>query len=155
MTKGKDKVLQYLDEAHAHERALVSVLTSQIAMTPRGSYRSALETHLRETRDHAERVGPPRQARGGGSGPPAPGGGRPPTGGGPAPDAVGVIPRLAKVRLERVAVGAARRHGDLLGEDADERALGGVRLVEVLQDLLLTVHGCSLATACAARIGGG
>jgi ferritin-like metal-binding protein YciE len=69
MTKGKDKVLQYLDEAHAHERALVSVLTSQIAMTPRGSYRSALETHLRETRDHAERVGRRRKALGGGSGP--------------------------------------------------------------------------------------
>ena len=34
MTNGKDKVLQYLDEAHAHERALVSVLSSQIAMTP-------------------------------------------------------------------------------------------------------------------------
>jgi ferritin-like metal-binding protein YciE len=66
---GKQKVLQYLDEAHAHERALVSVLTSQIAMTPRGSYRSALETHLRETRDHAERVGRRRKELGGGTGP--------------------------------------------------------------------------------------
>jgi ferritin-like metal-binding protein YciE len=47
----------------------VSVLTSQIAMTPRGSYRSALETHLRETRDHIERVGRRRKALGGGSGP--------------------------------------------------------------------------------------
>jgi ferritin-like metal-binding protein YciE len=69
MTNGKDKVLQYLDEAHAHERALVSVLTSQIAMTPRGSYRTALETHLRETRDHADRVGRRRKALGGGTGP--------------------------------------------------------------------------------------
>ena len=69
MTNGTDKVLQYLDEAHAHERALVSVLTSQIAMTPRGSYRTALETHLRETRDHAERVGRRRKALGGGTGP--------------------------------------------------------------------------------------
>ena len=66
---GKQKVLQYLDEAHAHERALVSVLTSQIAMTPRGSYRTALETHLRETREHADRVGSRRKALGGGSGP--------------------------------------------------------------------------------------
>src|SRR5215211_8959904 len=65
----KQKVLQYLDEAHAHERTLMSVLTSQIAMTPRGSYRTALETHLRETRDHAERVGRRRKALGGGSGP--------------------------------------------------------------------------------------
>jgi ferritin-like metal-binding protein YciE len=35
---------------------LVRVLQSQIAMTPRGSYRTALETHLGETRDHAQRV---------------------------------------------------------------------------------------------------
>jgi len=34
----------------------VRVLQSQIAMTPRGSYRSGLETHLEETRDHARRV---------------------------------------------------------------------------------------------------
>ena len=69
MTASQTKVVQYLDEAHAHERALVSVLMSQIAMTPRGSYRSALETHLRETRDHADRVGRRRKALGGGSGP--------------------------------------------------------------------------------------
>ena len=69
MNASKTKVLQYLDEAHAHERALVSVLVSQIAMTPRGSYRSALETHLGETRSHAERVGRRRKALGGGTGP--------------------------------------------------------------------------------------
>ena len=33
MNASQKKVVQYLDEAHAHERALVSVLTSQIAMT--------------------------------------------------------------------------------------------------------------------------
>ena len=55
--KQQQKIVQYLNEAHATEHALVRVLQSQIAMTPRGSYRSALETHLRETRDHAERVG--------------------------------------------------------------------------------------------------
>ena len=32
------------------------MLQSQIAMTPRGSYRSGLETHLRETREHRVRV---------------------------------------------------------------------------------------------------
>jgi ferritin-like metal-binding protein YciE len=69
MNASKKKVVQYLDEAHAHERALVSVLVSQIAMTPRGSYRSALETHLRETRNHADRVGRRRKALGGGTGP--------------------------------------------------------------------------------------
>jgi ferritin-like metal-binding protein YciE len=69
MDNGKQKVLQYLDEAYATERTLISVLSEQIAMTPRGSYRSALETHLRETRDHANRVSRRRQALGGGSSP--------------------------------------------------------------------------------------
>ena len=41
--------MQYLNEAHATETALTRVLQSQIAMTPRGSYRSALESHLAET----------------------------------------------------------------------------------------------------------
>jgi ferritin-like metal-binding protein YciE len=54
--KQQQKVVQYLNEAHASELALVRVLQSQIAMTPRGSYRSGLETHLNETRDHARRV---------------------------------------------------------------------------------------------------
>jgi ferritin-like metal-binding protein YciE len=57
MNNAQKKVVQYLDEAHATEQALVRVLQSQIAMTPRGSYRSGLETHLRETREHAARVG--------------------------------------------------------------------------------------------------
>jgi ferritin-like metal-binding protein YciE len=56
MSRSEQKVVQYLNEAHASEMALVRVLQSQIAMTPRGSYRSGLETHLGETRDHAERV---------------------------------------------------------------------------------------------------
>jgi ferritin-like metal-binding protein YciE len=57
MSTSEQKVLQYLDEAHATELALVRVLQSQIAMTPRGSYRDGLERHLDETRDHAARVG--------------------------------------------------------------------------------------------------
>ena len=57
MNAAQQKVVQYLNEAHANERALVRVLQSQIAMTPRGSYRSGLETHLDETRDHAATVG--------------------------------------------------------------------------------------------------
>jgi ferritin-like metal-binding protein YciE len=69
MNASQTKIVQYLDEAHAHERALVSVLMSQIAMTPRGSYRSALETHLGETRNHADRIGRRRKALGGGTGP--------------------------------------------------------------------------------------
>jgi ferritin-like metal-binding protein YciE len=50
------KIVQYLDEAHATEVGLVRVLQSQIAMAPRGSYRTALARHLTETRDHARRV---------------------------------------------------------------------------------------------------
>ena len=50
------KIVQYLNEAHATEMGLVRVLQSQIAMTPRGDYRRALEQHLRETRSHADRV---------------------------------------------------------------------------------------------------
>jgi ferritin-like metal-binding protein YciE len=56
MDASTQKVVQYLGEAHASEQALVRVLQSQIAMTPRSSYRSALETHLEETRDHAARL---------------------------------------------------------------------------------------------------
>jgi ferritin-like metal-binding protein YciE len=57
MNPAQQKVVQYLNEAQASEQALVRLLQSQIAMTPRGSYRSGLETHLNETRDHAARVG--------------------------------------------------------------------------------------------------
>src|SRR4051794_14973189 len=56
MSQSEQKIVQYLNEAHATEVALVRVLQSQIAMTPRGSLRTGLEAHLRETRDHAERV---------------------------------------------------------------------------------------------------
>ena len=56
MSQSKQKVVQYLNEAHATEVSLTRVLQSQIAMTPRGSYRKALEQHLEETRDHAQRV---------------------------------------------------------------------------------------------------
>ncbi len=57
MSTSDQKVMQYLNEAHAMEHALVRVLQSQVAMAPRGSYRDGLERHLDETRDHAERVG--------------------------------------------------------------------------------------------------
>jgi len=53
---GTQKILQYLEEAHASEVGLVRVLQSQIAMTPGGSYRTGIEKHLRETRDHADRL---------------------------------------------------------------------------------------------------
>jgi ferritin-like metal-binding protein YciE len=55
-TSEKTKVVQYLNEAHAMEVSLVRVLQEQIAMAPRGRYRSALESHVRQTRRHAERL---------------------------------------------------------------------------------------------------
>jgi ferritin-like metal-binding protein YciE len=56
MDSGQQKIVQYLNEAHATEQALTRVLQSQIAMAPSGSFRTGLETHLKETRDHAKRV---------------------------------------------------------------------------------------------------
>jgi ferritin-like metal-binding protein YciE len=52
----EQKIVQYLDEAHATELSLTRVLQSQIGMTPEGGVRAALEQHLGETRSHAERV---------------------------------------------------------------------------------------------------
>jgi ferritin-like metal-binding protein YciE len=56
MSTSREKILQYLNEAHASELGLVRVLQSQIAMTPRSTYRNGLEKHLDETRSHAERL---------------------------------------------------------------------------------------------------
>jgi ferritin-like metal-binding protein YciE len=56
MSQSERKIVQYLGEAHAMEAGLVRELQAQIAMAPRGGYRSALQTHLRETREHARRV---------------------------------------------------------------------------------------------------
>ena len=56
MSQSEQKVVQYLGEAQASEIDLVSVLRSQIAITPRGSYRDGLQKHLVETREHARRL---------------------------------------------------------------------------------------------------
>ena len=69
MNASQKKVLQYLGEAQATEQSLVRVLQSQIAMTPRGAYRTALEQHLRQTREHSERVGERRRELGQGGNP--------------------------------------------------------------------------------------
>jgi ferritin-like metal-binding protein YciE len=69
MNASQKKVVQYLNEARASEDALVRVLQSQIAMTPRGSYRSVLEEHLGETREHAARVADRLKALGLGANP--------------------------------------------------------------------------------------
>jgi ferritin-like metal-binding protein YciE len=69
MNASQKKVLQYLGEAQASEDALVRVLQSQIAMTPRGTYRTALEQHLEQTRGHADRVAVRRRELGQGGNP--------------------------------------------------------------------------------------
>jgi ferritin-like metal-binding protein YciE len=56
MATAQDKILQYLNEAHATELALVQTLTAHIAMTPSGTYRKGLEKHLDETRGHAKQL---------------------------------------------------------------------------------------------------
>ena len=56
MNSDQQKVVQYLGEAHGTEQTLIRELQAQIAMTPRGSYRTILETHLDETRRHADRI---------------------------------------------------------------------------------------------------
>ena len=53
---GQQKVVQYLNEAHSMELAMVQTLSAHIAITPRTPYRTELERHLRQTRNHAERI---------------------------------------------------------------------------------------------------
>ena len=93
MTKSETKIVQYLNEAHAMETGLVRVLQEQIAVTPRGRYRTALEQHLRETRDHATQIAARRQE--------LPGSGNPLGAlAGVAHDAVGQALALAKAPLD-------------------------------------------------------
>jgi len=56
VSKSEDKLVQYLNEAHATELALVSTLRAHISMTPPGSYRSLLEEHLEVTRRQSTRI---------------------------------------------------------------------------------------------------
>lgn len=56
MTTGQDKIAQYLHEAHAMELALTRTLEAHRTMARPGAYRDALDTHLRETRGHANAV---------------------------------------------------------------------------------------------------
>ena len=49
----QQKIVQYLNDAHALESALIQTLTAHVAMTPRSEYRDLLERHLAETQEHA------------------------------------------------------------------------------------------------------
>src|SRR3712207_4529918 len=52
----EQKLVQYLNEAHALESALIQTLSAHIAITPSGEYRDLLERHLGETRDQAQNI---------------------------------------------------------------------------------------------------
>jgi ferritin-like metal-binding protein YciE len=69
MSQAEQKVVQYLNEAHGAEQALVRVLQSQIAMTPRGRHRNGLESHLEQTKVHAKRLRARLDELGDGAGP--------------------------------------------------------------------------------------
>jgi ferritin-like metal-binding protein YciE/gamma-glutamylcyclotransferase (GGCT)/AIG2-like uncharacterized protein YtfP len=56
LSSREDTLIQYLNEAHATELALVTTLRAHIAITPRGSYRSLLERHLGETQRQGDRL---------------------------------------------------------------------------------------------------
>ena len=53
----KEKVIEYLLEAQAVERSSNQMLSAQIAATPRGQFRSALEHHRDQTRGHERKLG--------------------------------------------------------------------------------------------------
>jgi len=53
---GRRLVIQYLNEAMATERALVTTLRAHLGITPEGAYRQVLERHIGETQEHANAV---------------------------------------------------------------------------------------------------
>jgi ferritin-like metal-binding protein YciE len=57
LSRSGRKIVQYLNEAHAAKLGLRREIQAQIGATPAGSYRTALERHLKETIRHAERLG--------------------------------------------------------------------------------------------------
>ena len=128
MNASQKKVVQYLNEAHASELALVRVLQSQIAMTPRGTYRTgAGDRTCGETREHAERVGDAPAATLGQGGEPAEGRrrrrrDRRRPGARAGQDAV-----RPPARLRRRGEGAQERQGRLRHRGAGDRDLHGDR----------------------------
>jgi len=55
-TQETQKIIQYLNEAQATELALVRTLQAHLSITPSGRYKNGLESHLNDTREHAERI---------------------------------------------------------------------------------------------------
>jgi ferritin-like metal-binding protein YciE len=57
LSRSGRKIVQYLNEARTAALGLRRDLQAQIALTPSGRYRTALERHLKETVRHAARLG--------------------------------------------------------------------------------------------------
>ena len=64
MAEDKQKLIQLLVEAHSNELALVSTLEAHVDIAERGPYRSLIQEHLSETRNHAQRIAARLQALG-------------------------------------------------------------------------------------------
>jgi ferritin-like metal-binding protein YciE len=56
MVSAEQKIAEYLDDAYGTEQSLARSLEAQIAVAQRGRHRDGLESHLRQTKDHANRV---------------------------------------------------------------------------------------------------
>lgn len=56
MYRGKERLMELLVEAHANEVALINTLEAHIGIAERGSYKSLLQEHLRETKSHAAKL---------------------------------------------------------------------------------------------------
>ena len=56
MDNEKQKLVQMLVEAHSNELALVSTLGAHVDIAERSPYRSLIQDHLNETRNHAQRI---------------------------------------------------------------------------------------------------
>ena len=56
MAQDKQKLIQMLVEAHSNELALVNTLEAHVNIAERGSYKSLIQDHLSETRQHAQRI---------------------------------------------------------------------------------------------------
>jgi ferritin-like metal-binding protein YciE len=56
MADDKQKLIQLLLDAHSNELALINTLEAHINIAERGSYRTLLQDHLAETRNHATRL---------------------------------------------------------------------------------------------------
>ena len=56
MYRGKERLLELLAEAHSNELALINTLEAHVRIADRGSYKSVLQDHLRETKSHAAQI---------------------------------------------------------------------------------------------------